>query len=290
MTFDEVQARFRDLYARAQAGGQISRADYEDQVSQLAVLDDHQVWWEIHPYTATWMYFDGARWQEGIPPGRSQAAVTLPLVQPSLASESPSRSTAAPTASVAMPSQDSSTQGSLRDRSQSTGGAIGAGARPARGGASTAAREKSKEWVPLALGAVVLFICSAALFFGGHFFLGAVSPDKGGTVTPIASLPTSTALSTIVAFPTQPAPSPTPSVVMAKVVERRVNVRASPSTKARIVAKLLQNQQIVLTARNADSTWYQVQLAGSTQVNWVFGETIQVISGDPLALPLATVQ
>ena len=75
MTFDEAEARFRELQARVQRGEAISRVEYEDQVSQLAVQDDRGVLWEINPRTGKWMYFDGAEWVGGTPPGRDNSTV-----------------------------------------------------------------------------------------------------------------------------------------------------------------------------------------------------------------------
>src|SRR5512140_1897599 len=75
MTFEEAEARFRELQARVQRGEAISRAEYEDQVSQLAVQDDRGVLWEINPRTGKWMYFDGAEWVGGTPPGRDHSTV-----------------------------------------------------------------------------------------------------------------------------------------------------------------------------------------------------------------------
>ena len=62
MNFDEAEARFRELQSRVQRGEAISRAEYEEQVSQLAVQDRNGVLWEINPRTGKWMYFDGAEW------------------------------------------------------------------------------------------------------------------------------------------------------------------------------------------------------------------------------------
>ncbi|MBI3741129.1 MAG: hypothetical protein HY257_05170, partial [Chloroflexi bacterium] len=80
MTFDEAESKFKELQARVQRGEAISRAEYEAQVSQLGVYDDKGVLWEINPRTGKWMYFDGAEWVPGRPPGRDQSTV-MPLAQ-----------------------------------------------------------------------------------------------------------------------------------------------------------------------------------------------------------------
>lgn len=80
MTFDEAERKFRDLQARVQRGEPISRADYEAMVAELAVQDDRGVLWEINPRTGKWMYFDGAEWVVGRPPGHDQSTV-MPITQ-----------------------------------------------------------------------------------------------------------------------------------------------------------------------------------------------------------------
>src|SRR5512147_1899293 len=75
MTFEEAEAKFRQLQARVQRGEAISRAEYEDQVSLLSVTDDNGVLWEINPRTGKWMYFDGAEWVSGSPPGHDTSSV-----------------------------------------------------------------------------------------------------------------------------------------------------------------------------------------------------------------------
>ena len=79
MNFEEAEAKFRQLQARVQRGEPISRAEYEDQVSQLAVQDDNGVLWEINPRTGKWMYFDGAEWVAGAPPGHDSSLVVRRL-------------------------------------------------------------------------------------------------------------------------------------------------------------------------------------------------------------------
>jgi hypothetical protein len=70
MSFEEAEIRFREIQARVQRGEPINRAQYEELVGQIAVQDGNGTLWEINPRTAKWMYFDGAEWQEGVPPGR----------------------------------------------------------------------------------------------------------------------------------------------------------------------------------------------------------------------------
>ncbi len=98
-------------------------------------------------------------------------------------------------------------------------------------------------------------------------------------------------------LPTEPVkietPEPTPpptqipksAPVTAQVIEVRVNLRAAPNTGAEIVGKVEKNDQLTLLGRSQDSQWYQVTLAGKTELAWVFGDTLQIVSGDPKTLP-----
>jgi len=74
--------------------------------------------------------------------------------------------------------------------------------------------------------------------------------------------------------------------VIATVIEQRVNLRAAPSTQAKIIGKLDNGNQITLIGRNKNGDWYQVMLAGATEPGWVFGETLQIANGDPNGLPI----
>jgi hypothetical protein len=76
MTFDEAENKFRELRARIQQGESIGTPGFEEQVGQLAVIFD-EVWWEIHPYTGRWNYFDGMEWIESVPPGRPSSIVEM---------------------------------------------------------------------------------------------------------------------------------------------------------------------------------------------------------------------
>jgi uncharacterized protein YgiM (DUF1202 family) len=74
--------------------------------------------------------------------------------------------------------------------------------------------------------------------------------------------------------------------VTAKVIEVRVNLRAAPGIDAEVVGKAQKNDQFTLLGRSADSQWYQVTLAGRKDTAWVFGDTLQIVSGDPKTLPV----
>ncbi len=344
MTFDEAEARFRELQARVQRGEPISRAEYEDQVSQLAVQDDRGVLWEINPRTGKWMYFDGAEWVGGIPPGRDTSTV-MPLPRgpgsPSAASPSGVR----PMASVSPPTAAPPPPAPIPPLSTRTGypnprptvpvapsprpiASSGTAAPPPRtsplspeavppyrrvtpeqpGGAPPSGTPRgeglpkravqqgplggpNREWVPLAIGAVVLLFCAMLLFVGGRFLfsggLGVLGSAATPTKAPVVALATNTPVPTVVRLPTQPPPPASPAPVVAKVIEASVNVRGTPSTSGKIVNKLKKDNTISLTGRSVDGKWYQATVQGLAAPGWVFAETVEISSGDPSTLPLA---
>lgn len=345
MTFDEAEARFRELQARVQRGEPISRAEYEDQVSQLAVQDDRGVLWEINPRTGKWMYFDGAEWVGGIPPGRDTSTV-MPLPRglgassgsnapgarpaPSIAPPPPASIAPPPSTNVAPVSPRPGTPPAPRTAvpmttsprpitSPSTsaprvsppspeavppyrrvgpeqiGGAPPAGVPGGEGMPKRGARQgplggPNREWVPLAIGAVVLLFCAMLLFVAGRLAFGGGLAGLGSAATPTraaATLAPNTPVPTVVRLPTQPPPPASPAPVLAKVIEASVNVRAAPNTSGKIVSKLKKDNTISLTGRSVDGQWYQATIQGVTGPAWVFKETLQIASGDANTLPLA---
>ncbi len=341
MNFEEAEAKFRELQARVQHGEAISRAEYEDQVSQLAVQDRNGVLWEINPRTGKWMYFDGAEWVSGTPaghdtsavipiPGRGAAEMSAPppFTPPSTPPPPPTQPPRAvtppttsprPPASPTVPSRAStpapvpprpvtpptaggppsftppeSLKSPVRPQSRQAAPPRSPAAPPSgkpQGASPLAVFGPNREWIPLAIGAVVLLLCALLLFIGGNLALGALSGGTNPTPTLRAIAPTlpiaPTPIPTRVALPTQPPPTATPEPVLATVIEVKVNVRAGPSTKDKIISSVKKNDQLTLVGRNADSTWYQINIAGATAPAWVFGQTLQIASGDPNTLPVA---
>ncbi len=327
MNFEEAEARFRQLQARVQRGEPISRAEYEEQVSQLAVQDQNGVLWEINPRTGKWMYFDGAEWVAGTPPGHDNSTVMplpgastaapttspppaasvattppqptpkpvapapLPVTRPAAASAPAPKAPAAPEPVQAYRRVG---QDKKPAPAKPSGGAPSGGAQPlARPPKQNGGSGRNREWVPLAIGAVVLLACAILLFVGGNFALSALSPAK--TPTRVALPPTvpPTAVPTIVRLPSPTPLPPTPEPVMAKVIERTVNVRATPSTAAKKVAELKKDKALTLLVKSAPLkgsdgkmyTWYQVNVEGLAEPGWVREDTIQITSGDAKTLP-----
>jgi Bacterial SH3 domain len=325
MNFEEAEAKFRDLQARVQRGEAVSRAEYEDQVSQLAVQDRNGVLWEINPRTGKWMYFDGAEWVSGTPPGHDASAVIpipgrvvpppgaaqpaagmAPSISASYASPAmppPSRPVAPPVPPrpVMQPSASASAapvKGSpealkpyVRPQDKSVRAARAPAGGPPGGGGSRSSPlgmfGPNREWVPLAIGAVVLLLCAVLLIVGSQIILPNLKLGSQATPTKtLAPVLPATPIPTRVALPTLPAPTATPAPVLAKVIEVRVNVRAAPSTTAKIVSSLKKDAEVALIGRNGDGQWYQINLAGGNAPAWVFGATLQISSGDPNTLPV----
>jgi hypothetical protein len=129
------------------------------------------------------------------------------------------------------------------------------------------------------------------LFIGGRFAFGGGLAGLFSAATPtrptVVALATNTPVPTVVRLPTQPPPPASPAPVIAKVIEASVNVRATPSTSAKIIGKLKKDNTISLTGRSVDGKWYQATIQSLTTPGWVFGETLQIASGDANTLPLA---
>ncbi len=110
----------------------------------------------------------------------------------------------------------------------------------------------------------------------------AAPPQTAPTEPTLTDTPEALATSTL-------APVAQPAPVSATVIEKRVNLRGAPSTDAEIVGKAEKNDQFTLLGRSQDGKWYQVTLAGKTDRVWVFGDTLQIVSGDPKTLPMIKV-
>lgn len=291
MTFEEAEARFRQLQARVQRGEPVSRAEYEEQVSQLGVQDTAGVLWEINPHNGKWMRFDGAEWVSGIPPGHD-TSVVIPIIG---ATTLPSR---AATPSVSAPQPSASPESVQpyrrvgRDRQRPGGkpprGTLGGtlGGTPPAQLPPTPSVFAGREWVPLAIGAVVLVLCAALLYFGGSFALNTFA--KPTTPTRIA-LPTlvSSPVPTIVRLPSLTPLPPIAVPVVGKTIEALVNVRAQPNTRATILTRLKKDTLLTLTAvgpTDAGNVWYQINLTDRPEPGWVRSDTFQLISGDPKTL------
>ncbi len=312
MTFEEAESRFRQLQARVQRGESISRAEYEEEVGKLAVQDRNGTLWEINPRTGKWMYFDGAEWVSGAPPGHENSTV-IPVPKeilaaretpaaPPIASAPPAPASPAPrpTAPVApaAPSEppqfvrtEQKPKPPARQRAAAAPSLAGAtGDKPARrvplGG-------RNREWVPLAIGAVVLLFCGVIVLVGGNFALSQFGPKPSPTRAAALGSPTLTRVPTAMVLPSPTPIPPTPVPVTAKVTATTLNVRAEASSKAKLVGTLKKDNQVTFLAQTkgekieGTDTWYLINLPNSTQQGWVFfGKNFTLLSGDPNTLPV----
>lgn len=132
---------------------------------------------------------------------------------------------------------------------------------------------------------IVLFVLLCGC---GTLFVTMVPIFPKPTVAPPRVLPTQPPQTETPEPTSTSAPSPTAQLapVTAKVIEDKVNLRAAPNTQATITGKLNKGDQITLIGRTNDSQWYQSTIAGKTQRAWVFGATVQIVSGDPKTLPV----
>ncbi len=307
MNFEEAEARFRELQARVQRGEPISRAEYEEQVSQLAVQDKNGVLWEINPRTGKWMYFDGAEWVSGAPPGHDTSTV-MPMIsqasapvepppapifappppQPSRAVPPPPPTTPPPPIAPATRVAPSSGRGfrNSQNRQMPKPPSDAPQSSPTQQ-QTNGSSNRNREWVPLAIGAVVLLACAGILFVGGTFLMN-MTAKPTPTRTVVAGLATATKVPTVVALPTNTPIPPTPSAVLAKAPDG-ANVREKPSVSGVKVTTLAKGAQVTLLAvgpKDGANVWYQINVPGKSGV-WVRSDTLQIVSGDPNTLPSA---
>jgi len=151
--------------------------------------------------------------------------------------------------------------------------------------------KRQREHMPtLAVSVFWMWIILFVFLCGCGILVISVLPifPKQAAGPPRATLPSqSVDAETPEAGPTSaPTPTATAAPVTAKVIEDRVNLRAAPSTDADIVGKAGKDDQFTLLGRSQDGQWYQVTVAGKAELAWIFGDTLQIASGDPATLPV----
>lgn len=306
MTFEEAEARFKQLQARVQRGEAISRAEYEEEVGKLAVQDRNGTLWEINPRTGKWMYFDGAEWVSGAPPGHDNSTIiplkdlaaaqaaspsAAPAAVPTPAPTPPASARVTPPPPSAPPVFTRAAKAQPLARAKTAPAAAPTGEAGERAARPSPLGGRNREWVPLAIGAVVLLLCAVMLFVTAQVVLPMVSPKPTPTRTLAVARPT-TALPPPTTMPTVTPIPPTPAPVIAKVTAATLNVRAEPSSKSARLAVLRKDNQVTFLAQakgeqiEGDDLWYLINLPNSTQQGWVFfGKNFQIVSGNPQTLP-----
>lgn len=302
MTFEEAEARFKELQARVQRGEPITRAEYEEEVSKLAVQDRNGVLWEINPRTGKWMYFDGAEWVSGAPPGHDSSTVipvpkevaALKSTPPAAPAPAASTPTSAPTPSApptptTEPPPLVRTEPKLASRAPTTPPSKPTPPAPRAPRSTTVGRRR--EWIPLAIASVVLLLCAATLFVMAQVVLPIVNPPPTPTrISIITRAPTPLPQPTLMPTPTRIPPTPAP--VIAKVTAATLNIRAEPNSKSARLGVLRKDNQVTFLAQTrgeqieGSDVWYLINIPNSNQQGWVFfGNNFQILSGDPKTLP-----
>lgn len=59
-----------------------------------------------------------------------------------------------------------------------------------------------------------------------------------------------------------------------------------PNTSGKVIGRLEKDNKVALLGRSSDGKWYQVKIGSRAELGWVFGETLQIITGDPTTLPV----
>ena len=274
MTFDEAETQFRELAARLKKGKSLGRTSFEELVGQLTVIENG-LWWEIHPHTGHWNYFDGTRWVESIPPGHT-TSVVMEMNQPPSTYHSTMSRVPDPPEHVSPTPRMSSAMADTSDRLPR---------RPRWARQTPSPGAKDRLWIIFTIAAIVLFVCAIGLLLSSRVLTSITTPSA----TPIAvvqPVPSPTLVPSPIPSPTLPIPTETPTPILGKITERRVNVRAAPSTDAKIIGKTTQDTEITLIGRNQDGTWYQVRIVDIAEPSWIFSETMQITNGDPNRLPI----
>lgn len=111
------------------------------------------------------------------------------------------------------------------------------------------------------------------------------APSPSPTIKPTASntpVPTSTPTPVDTATPT---PEPNPVVRLNESVTQQINVRGGPGTDYPIIDSFDPGEIAQVTGRNADSSWWYVNLEGAGSPGWVFARLVQ-LTGSTESIPV----
>lgn len=162
---------------------------------------------------------------------------------------------------------------------------------PARAGSNSWQSEDvdlaRDHWIPLASTAVFLLLSAVCVSLAGGFAVRFVEPTPTSITATVMVSPTSPVLPTAteMVIPT-PTTSTTPVPVLLKVLPSTVNLRAAPSTTARIMGQIKKDIQVRAIARSEDGKWFLVINPGNEATLWVSGPLLETMSGDPMTLPM----
>jgi uncharacterized protein YraI len=119
----------------------------------------------------------------------------------------------------------------------------------------------------------------------GPTFTPSPAPQPTATSTLV---PTLTATTSPTAVPTT-TPQPNPLVKLSESSPHNINVRAGPGTAYALVGHFAPGQQAIVTGRNEDGSWWQIQLlstGNSAAVGWIFANLVS-FTGNKFSVPLA---
>jgi hypothetical protein len=298
--FSEAEEKFRELQARVQRGEPLSEEEYQEELAKLMVQDDHGIFWSLEPGTGRWLYFNGTEWVSGTPPRQAPPQEPMPTtvapVEAGAMTTGPVPGIYAPAGETqaadteSVPTYVRSSEGSDLGAAGTSAGGIAP--RPVRGTVFPVG-EGDRPWLPFAIGAIVLMLCAAALFFGVRNapFLAGAAPTPTATELALV-LPTATAeivpTDTPQVSDTPLPPKPTSNVVTLTSTDA-VRVRAGPGTNFGVVSTLANGTAVTAVGRNADASWVQIQQPGKPDLGWVKAEFF-TINGDVNALPITQAQ
>lgn len=147
------------------------------------------------------------------------------------------------------------------------------------------------QWIPFAITAVFLLLMAVVVSFVGNLVTRTPDPTLTSPILPTISAASTNAVPTIVILPTATSlPLPTVEVpnqvpISLRVLPVSANVRAAPSTSARIIGQLKKDSMVTPVARSEDGRWFLVISFESGVTGWVANELFETISGDPKILP-----
>lgn len=142
------------------------------------------------------------------------------------------------------------------------------------------------QWIPFASTAVFLLLVVVFVSFVGSVATRVPDPTITSTITPtINASPYIVILPTATNLPISTIEAPTRVPITLRVLPITANVRAAPSTSAKIIGQLKKDSLATPMARSDDGRWFLVISTESGMTGWVANELFETISGDPKTLP-----
>jgi hypothetical protein len=142
------------------------------------------------------------------------------------------------------------------------------------------------QWIPFATTAVFLLLMAVFVSFVGSVSTRVPDPTLISPITPtINASPNIVILSTATNLPIPTIEASTRVPISLRVLASAANVRAAPSTSAKVIGQLKKDSLATPLARSDDGRWFLVISPESGMTGWVANELFETISGDPKTLP-----